>query len=74
MARINLENRDGGRALLKLQSGRESEERYRLLISREASYVGMVEGDSTITCQYCGRKLPSREMDDHLFSEHGVTI
>jgi hypothetical protein len=34
----------------------------------------MVESDSTITCQYCGRKLPSREMDDHLFSEHGVTI
>jgi hypothetical protein len=34
---------------------------------------GVKESDSTITCEYCGKKLPSKEMDAHLFSEHGMT-
>jgi len=29
--------------------------------------------DSLITCEYCGKRLPSKEMDDHLFEVHGTT-
>lgn len=29
--------------------------------------------DDLITCEYCGKKIPSKDMDDHLFEEHGTT-
>jgi hypothetical protein len=30
------------------------------------------ESDSLITCEFCGKKIPSQEMDDHLYSDHGI--
>lgn len=33
---------------------------------------GSVQGDSLIACGHCGRKVLSKDMDGHLYSEHGM--
>jgi hypothetical protein len=34
---------------------------------------GIQVEDSMITCEYCGKKFPSKDMDEHLFEVHGMT-
>jgi hypothetical protein len=32
------------------------------------------ETDSIVICEYCGRELKSKDKDDHIYEEHGITI
>jgi hypothetical protein len=32
------------------------------------------ETDSIVVCEYCGRELKSKDKDDHIYAEHGITI
>ena len=42
----------------------------------EVRVADMNEGveDSIVVCEYCNKKIKSKDKDEHLYAEHGIAI